>query len=238
MSEATATVDVNDAFRPERIGQIAAAYRERDAAAARFAERAAAFDARVEAGEIRDNGNGTYTSLTGYDRGEVWTIQRQPGQIPLILPQSGLDIVDGKAQLYTAVPAWHELGNVIPGGTTDIADVLRLGGIDFTIVTIPHAYDWKGERIEAAGGFDNVGSDTGFLPSVAGSRYTAAQPREQLTFLQELAERFDVPFESAGPLNGGKQVFVSMRVPDSMVVDAGGINEQIPLFLVCINPND
>jgi phage/plasmid-like protein (TIGR03299 family) len=230
--------DVNEEFRQERVGQIAAAYRQRDEAAARFADRAARFDARVEAGELRDNGNGTYTSLTGYDRGEVWNVQRQPGQIPLIIPQTGLDEVDGKAQLYSAVPMWAEVGNIIPGGTTDIEQVLELGGINWLVDQAPVRYYHKGKLQEVPGAFVNKRSDTGDPLGVVGKIYTPLQPAAQLGFLQDLAERYDIPFESAGPLNGGKQVFVSMKVPESIRIDAEGVNDTVQLFFAAINSND
>jgi phage/plasmid-like protein (TIGR03299 family) len=242
MTTALEVPDVNESFRQERVGQIADAYRQRDAAAQRFADRAAQFDARVEAGELRDNGNGTYTSLAGWDAGEVWNVQRQPGEIPLIIPQTGLDkLEDGREALYTAVPTWHNAEGVglVPGGTTDIEQVLKLGGIDWTVVQRKLFYSGKNrEQREVPGAFVNTRSDTGDPLGVVGRVYTPWQPSQQLGFLQDLAERYDVPFESAGPLNGGRQVFVSMKVPEGIRIDAEGVNDTVQLFFAAINSND
>src|SRR5215469_6972970 len=125
--EAMTMTDVNVQFRDEKLGQIAQARAIVEANQAALAEydsgaTQAALDAKlaadVAAGTTRMVGTDRYEVLEGWDRNEIFTVRRavRPGEIPLILPESGLDFVDDKAQLYLAQPAWHELGNVIPGG--------------------------------------------------------------------------------------------------------------------------
>lgn len=240
MTADAAVRDLNSEFLAERQGQIAEAYRQRDRQAEWFANQAARFQARVDSGNMRDNGDGTFT-VTGpegsYDIGEVFRVQQQPGEIPLVLPQTGLDKLGDREALYTAVPTWHNAEGVglVPGGTTDIDEVLRLGGIDWTVMQEPVFGEISGAF---PGKYINYRSDNKFPLAVVGKIYTPWQPRQQLGFLQELAERYDVPFESAGPLNGGKQVFVSMKVPDSITIDQGGVNDIVQLFFAAINNND
>jgi phage/plasmid-like protein (TIGR03299 family) len=243
MTAETAVRDVNAGFLAERQQQIADAYLQRDRQAEFFAGQAARFQARVDSGNMRDNGNGTFT-VTGppgsYDIGEVFRVQQQPGEIPLVLPQTGLDKLEGREALYTAVPTWHSLEGIglVPGGTTDIEKVLELGGINWMVDQAPARYYHKGKLLEAPGRFINKRSDTGAFLGDVGRVYTPLQPAAQLGFLQDLAERYDVPFESAGPLNGGRQVFVSMKVPDSIRIDAEGVNDEVQLFFAAINNND
>ena len=68
-------------------------------------------------------------------RSEITVEVQQPG-----LPQHGLDTSLGQVALYSSVPAWHELGNIIPGGTADVEQVLTLGGIDFEVLRRPVEY--------------------------------------------------------------------------------------------------
>src|ERR1700691_3517647 len=125
------TTDVNVQFKEEKTGQIAMARsiverNRRDVARYDSGATQAQIDARlagqVASGKIRMIGADRYGVLEGWDRNEIFSVQRatRPGEIPLILPETGLDMVDGKAQLYLAQPAWHELGNVFSGGTSDI----------------------------------------------------------------------------------------------------------------------
>ena len=247
----TATIDRNEAFRTEKLGQIDQARRVVEASRQAMADydsgkAQAALDAdlaqRVADGKIRMTGPDTYRILEGWDRNEIFRVRRatRPQEIPLILPQSGLDRAeDGRALLYTAVPTWHQLegAGLIEGGTTDIDTVLDKGGINWLAMKEQALYEWKGQMCEAPGQYVLLRSDTGAALGSVGERYTPIQPRQQLGFLQDLAERYDVPFESAGPLNGGRQVFVSMKVPESMTIDAGGLDEQVQQFLVAINDN-
>ena len=76
-------------------------------------------------------GDGRYriTDPQSWDNGEIWTMRDG-----LVLPEHGLDTTTGRVALYTAAPAWHEVGTVIDGGTSDIDVVLEAGGIGFTVV--------------------------------------------------------------------------------------------------------
>jgi phage/plasmid-like protein (TIGR03299 family) len=242
------TVDVNEAFRTEKLGQIAMAHavveRSRQAQAdydsgKTQADLDAALAAKVAAGDIRLIGSDRYMVLTGYDANETFRIQRarKPQELPLVLPETGLDYVDGKAQLFTAAPAWHEEGNVVQG-VTDVEEVLRLGGLNFLVEKTPAFYYAGGEIREAPGSFITYRGDTFAKLGAVGKLYTPFQNIEGATFLQELSDRFDVQFESAGPLDGGKKVFISMKLPESVRIDAEGINDEVVPYIAWLNDHE
>ncbi len=226
MSTPAPPVDVNAAFAAERAGQIEEATR-----------RQADFDARVAAGKLVPLGNGRFrvNDPNSYDHGEI--LVQRGGQI---LPQHGLDTTRGQAALYTAVPAWHALGNVVPGGTADVEDVLRLGGIDFDVARRPVEYrnSVQGPTRALADQFVTVREDTGAGLGVVGARYEVLPNRVAFEFLQELVDRHDVVWESAGAIRDGRRVFVSMRLPDTVTIDADGINDEIIPFIVALNSHD
>ncbi|MGW0582398.1 DUF932 domain-containing protein [Streptomyces sp. NPDC002920] len=218
--------DVNTAFAGEKTRQIETAR-----------QREHAFQARIDRGEIRPLGGGQYECLTGWDRGEVFTVARNAlGEIDAIVANHGLDTrADGTIALYASSPAWHGLGQIIPGGTTDIDDVLSKGGLDFTVTTVPALYQWNGEVHEHADQFHTVRTDTGAPLGVVGRRYAPIQNRNAFEFLQELVGRFDVIWESAGVIRGGKRVFISIRLPDTVTVDADGIGDLIVPYVAVMN---
>ncbi|MGW0653268.1 DUF932 domain-containing protein [Streptomyces umbrinus] len=218
--------DVNAAFAGEKARQMDAV---------RSRERA--FQARIDRGEIRILGGDRYEVLTGWDRGEIFTVSRNAeGVIDAIIANHGLDErADGTIALYVSSPAWHGLGQIIPGGTTDIDTVLREGGLDFTVTTVPALYQWEGELREHTDQFHTVREDTGAALGAVGRRYRPIQNRAGFEFLQELVGRFDVVWESAGVIRGGRRVFISIRLPESVTVDAEGINDVIVPHVAVMN---
>lgn len=222
-------VDVNDAFAAERRTQL----RE-------VTDRQAAIDQRVREGSLIALGGDRYrvNDPGSYDHGEVWTLTA--GRV---LPQHGLDTTTGTAALYSSTPAWHGLGSIIPGGTSDIDQVLRLGGIDFDVARRPVLYhpdptDPAGSPRILPGQFVTVREDTGAGLGVVGDRYEVFQNRDTFSFLQDLTDNFDVTWESAGALREGRRVFVCLRLPETIVIDANGIGDEITPFIAAINSHD
>ncbi|MFD1656963.1 DUF932 domain-containing protein [Streptomyces caeni] len=220
------TTDVNTAFAAEKTRQIEAAR-----------SREQAFRARIDRGEIRMISPDRYEVLTGWDRGETFTVSRNAqGEIDGIIAAHGLDErADGTIALYASSPAWHGLGQIIPGGTTDIDEVLTKGGLDFTVTTVPALYRWGGELREHPDQFHTVREDTGAPLGVVGRRYQPIQNRTGFEFLQELVGRYDVVWESAGVIRGGRRVFISIRLPQTVTVDADGINDLIVPYVAVMN---
>lgn len=239
------TIDVNQAFTDERTAQITDALdaprRAEEAAAARNA----ATDQRIADGKLIPLGGDQYrvNDPGSYDDGEVWTIQRatvNAEELQVVLPQHGLDETTGTAALYSSVPAWHGLGNVIPGGTSDIDEVLKLGGTGFDVRKQPvlHRSPVDGTLQELPGQYVTVREDTGAGLGVVGSRYEVIQNRRVFEFLQDLVADHGVVWESAGALREGRSVFVSLRLPETIVVDAGGVADEIIPFVVAVNSHD
>lgn len=248
MTTTAQPVDVNQAFTAEKFTQAAhidainQSITERNAnREADHAARLATYQARVANGEMRDLGGNRFEVLTGYDAGETFTVRMAAeGQLLEVVAEHGLDMTTGQAALYTSTPAWHELGNVIPGGTTDVEKVLELGGIDFEVVRRPVEFrnDIAGSHRMLPEHFVNVRQDTGAGLGVVGNKYTVLQNHQAFGFLQDLVDLDDVIWESAGAVRDGRRVFVSMRLPNTVTIDAEGIKDEIIPFIVAINSHD
>lgn len=246
----TARRDVNAEFDTNRQAQIQSLMDMRADYQSRVAEfesgeAQAKLDAelaqRVADGKIRMISPDRYEALEGWDRGEIFTVNRavKPGELTLIEPQSGLDETDGIAQGFFDRPEWHRLGNVKVGGSSDIEEVLALGGLNFTVLQRPvRFYDDTGELRIMPGSFVNYRDDTGEGLGVVGKIYTPFQNEVGAAWLQELVGDGNAKFASAFPLNGGRRCVITMELPEAIIIDAEGVNDHISLYLAWMNNHD
>ncbi|MFI9558850.1 DUF932 domain-containing protein [Nonomuraea endophytica] len=239
------SIDVNTAFATEKTRQLDSRRAERDAAIQRQADQAAWIAAEVAAGRMTPIGADRYRVTQGWDAGEVFTLRRNAAGQAEVVANHGLDIAtDGTIALYSAVPAWHQLGQIIPGGISDIDQVLRLGHIGFEVEKreVRYSFMTEQENTPSLRSFPDqyvtVRTDSGAPLGVVGSKYEVIQNRALFEFLQDLVAQEQVVWESAGALRGGRRVFVSMRLPETVAVDADGINDEIIPFVAMINSHD
>lgn len=245
--------DVNAQFLADRQGEIKRLTDAAENARAAGEKRAADFAARVAAGTMKDLGNGQFqvTDPDSWDNGEVWTLTQRNG-VELVLPQHGLDETTGKVALYTAAPMWHNVGTVIPGGISSIDKVLEIGQLDWEVYVKPAYFPWEtttGEGEDAVttveyrphpGKFHTV-RDNGTPLGTVGAFYAnggVIQNRQAFEFLQDLVAETDggVVWESAGALKEGRRVFVTMRLPDDIVIELEpGHEDTIRPFIAAIN---
>lgn len=238
------SIDVNDQFTATRREQIYLAETAGERAAQSNAERVADFDRRMKEGKLKNLGNGNFqVTEPGWDNGEILrlrlvdvegVVQQQ------ILPVHGLDETTGAAALYSRVPAWHELGEIIPSGITSIDEVMELARIKFMVGKTPVQYHnlVTGELETLDGRFVTTRDDTGKGLGVVGDSYEVFQNHEAFEFLEALVDRYGVTWESAGALRGGARVFVSMRLPHDIRIDPNGVNDEIVPFVVLTTTHD
>ena len=223
----TTMTDVNESFATERTGQI------RSATDAR-----ADFDQRIARWPNSSRPVATATGSTSPAHGT--TARSGPGRPAPSSRSTAWTSPPAPAALYTAVPAWHGLGSVIPGGISDIDEVLRLGRIDFDVQKSPVLFRTSADAPDLVmpEKFVTFRTDTGAGLGVVGSRYTVLGNRQVFEFLQDLVDDHGVTWESAGALRDGRSVFVSMRLPKSVRIDADGVNDEIIPFIVAMNSHD
>lgn len=70
---------------------------------------------------------------------------------------------------------------------------------------------------------------------VVGSRYTPVQNEEAFSFLNYVADESGAAFTSAGSLDGGRKVFMSMKLPEGIQV--GGV-DNVDMYLLAWNTHD
>ncbi|MFD9729802.1 DUF932 domain-containing protein [Streptomyces sp. NPDC059072] len=151
---------------------------------------------------------------------------------------------DGTAAFVSArESAWHKLGTVTADALT-AEDAMRLAALDGWNVRLVdlHATELTAEGATVldvpnhratlrthpkTGRPENLG--------VVGPDYTPVQNEEHAEFLNFLADESGAHFETAGSLRGGRQVFLTMKLPETMTIGAG---DNVDLYIAAFNSHD
>lgn len=145
---------------------------------------------------------------------------------------------DGTAAFFSArTDAWHRLGTVTTDCLTaqQVMDVAYLGGWDVrkealqTVASgaaVPNR--WATTRIHPKTGRREV-------LGMVGKAYQVVQNEQAADLLNFIVDATGAHFETAGSLRGGREVFVTMKLPDSMMV--AGI-DAMDLYLAMCTSHD
>ncbi|MCX5083695.1 DUF932 domain-containing protein [Streptomyces sp. NBC_00401] len=151
---------------------------------------------------------------------------------------------DGTAAFATArVSAWHGLGVRTEGAMT-AEEAMRLASLDgWNVRKVPltatEITPTGAESIEVPQHFASVRTHpkTGRPETlgVVGTDFCPMQNEEHAEFLNTLADESGAHFETAGSLKNGRQVFLTMKLPQTMTV-AG--SDRTDLYIVASNSHD
>ncbi len=151
------------------------------------------------------------------------------------------EFADGTTAFFTAREvAWHKLGTVTENALT-AEDALKTAYLDWEVkksvdpvsvkiddqvITtkdkfITYRYHPKTNKPEALG--------------VVGNRYTPVQNSEAFSMLNQVADESGAVFETAGSIDNGKKVFMTMKMPENLQI--GGV-DKIDLYLMAWNTHD
>ena len=74
---------------------------------------------------------------------------------------------------------------------------------------------------------------------VVGSKYEPVQNEASCDLLDALVDESGAHFETAGALRGGRETFVTMKLPNSMVFDGrDGSKDRTDFYLAALNSHD
>lgn len=134
--------------------------------------------------------------------------------------------------------AWHQLGTVLPAGLAaqDVMTYAHLGGWDVrkreieanllsadgvTATTINGKYVTV--RTNPVTGMEEVIGLTTGQAGIVGDTYTPFQNESLTDYLQTMTDESGAFLDTAGSMRGGADVFVTMKLPKTMLV--GGVDE-------------
>lgn len=139
---------------------------------------------------------------------------------------------------------WHKLGTLTEGAQT-AADALRLAQLDWEVtkaethVQTPIITEQGVSMVEVPGkfityrnhpknGLEGLG--------VVGSQYQVIQNSEAFDFLTHLVDESGAVFETAGSLDNGRRVFMSLRLPQTITI--GGGQDTVDMYLMATTSHD
>lgn len=158
---------------------------------------------------------------------------------------ANLDITDGVVSYVGArKPAWHVLGKTFEDQEALTAHQVmtegHLGG--WNVRKIPLFADYEGNRLEVPGR-SAVIRDNPVVPGRVdvlgdvGANYTPIQNETHEALLDALVDDSGAKYDTAGALDGGKRVFITMRLPGSMKVGGVGGDEH-ENYITALNSHD
>ena len=147
------------------------------------------------------------------------------------------------AAVFARKDAWHRLGTTVRDRAFTAEEAMRLGHLGgWDVRKLPLTADEVSEggvtAIEVPG-FATVRTNpfTGAPEAlgVVGGGYTPLQNEDHAEFLNLLADESGAIFDTAGSLRGGRQVFITMQLPDSLTV---GGTDRVDLNIAALNSHD
>lgn len=151
---------------------------------------------------------------------------------------------DGTASFASArIDAWHRLGTIARDAMTaeEAMNLAYLSGWDVRKLplTTTEVTEQGVTSIELPDQFATVRTNpktngTEYL-GVVGANYTPVQNEQHCELLNTLVDESGAHFETAGSLKGGRQVFVTMRLPQTMRI---ADTDAVDLYIAGCNSHD
>lgn len=151
-----------------------------------------------------------------------------------------LDITNGIASFADArTDAWHQLGQQV-GHAMTAEEAMRLGMLGGWNLRKAPLFAYAGdERIVVPAKYavlrDNPAEDRADVLGVVGEPYKIIQNEAHADLLNALVDESGAHFETAGAIDGGRKVFITMKLPGYMKV--GGV-DRVDNYIAAINSHD
>lgn len=152
-----------------------------------------------------------------------------------------LDTTNGQTAFISArEDAWHQLGKVVDSAFTAETAMEEglLGGWNVRKTPLQAVLE-TGELLDMPGHYatvrDNPVTGASEVLGKVGEAYHVIQNEEHAAMLNALVDESGAHFETAGALNGGRRVFITMKLPGHMRV--GGV-DRIDNYIAAINSHD
>lgn len=151
-----------------------------------------------------------------------------------------LEYVNGHASYVGREPAWHRLGTVIDDLSYDQALITaNLNNWNVRAEPLVATVDGRTFDVQDKQAIvrTNPADGTTELVTVVGDRYAPVQ-NEQAFAVAPFLEELGAKVETAGSIRGGRQVFLTLTMPNGVVLDPTGAADALNLYLLLSTSHD
>jgi phage/plasmid-like protein (TIGR03299 family) len=146
-----------------------------------------------------------------------------------------LNTHNGKVSMFSAKEKpWHELGTLVDEAQT-AEQAIKLANLDFIVEKRPLFLNEGKSLGEQAPAYATVRTDNNAILGVVGERYTPVQNIDAFSFFDELVERDEAIYETAGVLGNGERIWILAKLPSHIRI---GNDDIVEKYVLIANSHD
>lgn len=129
---------------------------------------------------------------------------------------------------------WHGLGQIVDKALTS-EEAIKAANLDFEVLKLQNYVRYKDKELISTNSFSTVRADNSEVLGAVGKDYTVVQNTDAFVFFDAIVGEKAAIFETAGVLGVGEQVFITAKLPKTIVLDK---IDQIDQYLLLSNSHD
>lgn len=129
---------------------------------------------------------------------------------------------------------WHKLGKIVDKALTS-AEAIKYANLDFEVIKMQNYIEHNGVQYASPDSFSTFRPDTQKVLGAVGKDYTIIQNKDAFGFFDSIVGEGAAIFETAGALGNGEQIFLTAKLPKTIVLDNVDMIEQ---YLLLSNSHD
>jgi phage/plasmid-like protein (TIGR03299 family) len=129
---------------------------------------------------------------------------------------------------------WHGLGQIVDKALTS-EEAIKAANLDFTVIKKPNYIKHEGVEYANPFSYGTFRTDNKTILGSVGKDYTIVQNKDAFIFFDSIVGDKKAIFETAGVLGKGEQVFITAKLPKSIVLDNIDVIDQ---YLLLSNAHD
>lgn len=142
------------------------------------------------------------------------------------------DLVEN--MMYVGERPWHGLGTPVESVVT-AQDAIELAGLDWGVVLTPVSMELDGKYIDIPKSRAVRRDSDNRVLGVVSPSYFPVQNAEAFTFFDSIVDSGEAKYETAGSLSGGKRIWLTAKVGDSIMISGDDAHD---LYLLLVNNHD
>lgn len=129
---------------------------------------------------------------------------------------------------------WHRLGQGVPNALTTKEAIIE-ANLGFTVVKEQNFVRYGNKEFISPDSFSTIRTDVPAVLGAVGKDYTIVQNIDAFSFFDVIVGENQAIFQTAGVLGNGERIFITAKLPKSIVLDNV---DQIDQYLLLSNSHD